>query len=95
MAKAPEGPCPIPPAPGPGRSSSGWSQPTLYPSSAATMSLHIQFEQLTDARWTELLPQIQQCPVVRWVPSGWVVDKEILPLLFIPQLVATAGYGPH
>lgn len=34
------------------------------------MSLHIQFEQLTDARWTELLPQIQQCPVVRLEDCG-------------------------
>lgn len=34
------------------------------------MSLDIQFQQLTDAGWTELLPQIQQCPVVRIEDCG-------------------------
>lgn len=29
------------------------------------MSLDIQCEELTDARWTEVLPQIQQLEVVR------------------------------
>lgn len=32
---------------------------------APTMSLDIQCEQLSDARWTELLPLIQQYQVVR------------------------------
>lgn len=29
------------------------------------MNLDIQYQELSDARWTELLPLMQQCEVVR------------------------------
>lgn len=32
---------------------------------ARTMNLDIQYQELSDARWTELLPLMQQCEVVR------------------------------
>ncbi|XP_053418635.1 ribonuclease inhibitor isoform X1 [Nycticebus coucang] len=37
---------------------------------SSTMSLDIQCEQLSDTRWTELLPLIQQCQVVRLDDCG-------------------------
>ncbi|XP_037018984.2 ribonuclease inhibitor isoform X1 [Artibeus jamaicensis] len=35
-----------------------------------TMSLDLHYEQLSDTRWTELLPQMQQCQVIRLVDCG-------------------------
>lgn len=34
------------------------------------MSLDLQYEQLSDARWTELLPLLQQHQVVRYLHGG-------------------------
>ncbi|XP_045677089.1 ribonuclease inhibitor isoform X1 [Phyllostomus hastatus] len=51
----------------PGRSPSRMASRTHLP---LTMNLDLHYEQLSDARWTELLPVMQQCPVIRLVDCG-------------------------